>query len=93
MNEGALSAERLEKIRALNRIAESREQTLAQMALAWVYRHEGITGVLIGASKPEQIIEDLDMIKNLHFSEEELAEIDRAERDMSRLRPESWRGL
>lgn len=78
LNEGALSAERLEKIRALNRIAESREQTLAQMALAWVYRHEGITGVLIGASKPEQIIENLDMIKNLHFSEEELAEIDRA---------------
>lgn len=78
LNKGALSAERLEKIRALNRIAESREQTLAQMALAWVYRHEGITGVLIGASKPEQIIENLDMIKNLRFSEEELAEIDRA---------------
>ncbi len=77
LNEGALSADRLEKIRALNRIAESRGQTLAQMALAWVYRHEGVTGVLIGASKPEQITENLEMINNLHFTEEELAEIDR----------------
>ena len=77
LNEGALSAERLEKIRALNRIAENRGQSLAQMALAWVYRHEGITSVLIGASKLEQITENLEMVNNLHFSEEELAEIDR----------------
>ena len=77
LKESSISAEKLEKIKALNRIAQSRGQTLAQMALAWVYYHEGITSVLIGASKPEQITENLEMTKNLHFSEEELREIDR----------------
>jgi L-glyceraldehyde 3-phosphate reductase len=77
LNESAISAEQLEKINALNRIAESRGQSLAQMALAWVYSHQGITSVLIGASKPEQITENLEMTKNSHFTEEELKEIDR----------------
>ena len=49
---------------------------LAQMALAWVYSREGITSVLIGASKPEQIIENLKMSENLLFTEEELNLID-----------------
>ena len=76
LNERAISDEMLEKIRKLNRIAEDRGQTLAQMALAWVYCREGITSVLIGASKPEQITENLSMTKNLSFTEEELKAID-----------------
>ena len=76
LNERAISDEMLEKIRKLNRIAEDRGQTLAQMALAWVYCREGITSVLIGASKPEQITETLRMTKNLSFTEEELKAID-----------------
>ena len=66
----------LEKINRLNEIAENRSQTLAQMALSWVYSREGITSVLIGASKPEQIAENLNMTQNLRFSEQELKAID-----------------
>lgn len=76
LNERALSAEMLEKIRRLNTIAQNRGQSLSQMALSWVYAHEGVTGVLIGASKPEQIIENLAMTNQLHFTEEELRAID-----------------
>ena len=76
LNERALSAEKLEKIKKLNALAQKRGQSLAQMALSWVYCHEGITGVLIGASRPEQIVENLQMTDHLHFTEEELAEID-----------------
>lgn len=77
LNENSLSKEVLEKIKKLDRIAEERDQTLAQMALSWVYSHEGITSVLIGASKPEQITENLKMTKNISFTKEELAEIDK----------------
>lgn len=76
LNERALSPEMLEKIGKLNTIAERRGQTLAQMALAWVYSKEGITSVLIGASKPEQILENLKMTNNTDFTEQELREID-----------------
>ncbi len=76
LNERALSDEMLEKINRLNEIAENRGQTLAQMALSWVYSREGITSVLIGASKPEQIVENLNMAQNVHFSEQELKAID-----------------
>ncbi len=77
LNERSLSSETLKKIKALNDIAEARGQTLAQMALAWVYSREGITSVLIGASKPEQIIENLKMTQNLSFTPEELSAIDK----------------
>lgn len=76
LNERALSDEMLEKINRLNEIAENRSQTLAQMALSWVYSREGITSVLIGASKPEQIAENLNMTQNIRFSEQELKAID-----------------
>ena len=66
----------MEKIKKLNAIAQRRGQSLAQMALAWVYSHEGITSVLIGASKPEQITENLKMTQNINFTQEELDEID-----------------
>lgn len=76
LNERALSNEMLEKITKLNAIAENRGQSLAQMALAWIYSREGITSVLIGASKPEQITENLSMTQNLSFTREELKAID-----------------
>ena len=76
LNERALSPERLGQISRLNDIAAERGQTLAQMALAWVYAHEGVTSVLIGASKPEQVIENLQMTENTSFTKEELDAID-----------------
>ncbi len=76
LKESALSEEMLTKIQKLNQIAEGRGQTLAQMALSWVYSREGITSVLIGASKPEQILENIAMLKNTSFTDEELAAID-----------------
>ena len=76
LNENSLTDKMLEKIKNLNQIAEKRGQTLAQMALSWVYSREGITSVLIGASKPEQITENLKMTDNLKFTKEELDEID-----------------
>ena len=76
LNEGAISPEILSKIEKLNEIAARRGQTLAQMALAWVYRRKGITSVLIGASKPSQILENLKMTDNIDFSKSELLEID-----------------
>lgn len=67
---------RLEQIRQLNAIAEAREQTLAQMALAWVLRHKAVTTVLIGASRPEQVSDCVGCLQNLDFSADELARID-----------------
>ena len=76
LNEKSLSEDKLEKIKQLNQIAKNRGQSLAQMALAWLYHREEITSVLIGASKPEQIIENLAMINNLNFTDGELKQID-----------------
>ena len=73
--EKVASDEVMEKIRKLNDIAKERGQTLAQMALSWVYSREGITSVLIGASKPEQILENLKMTNNINFTKEELDKI------------------
>jgi L-glyceraldehyde 3-phosphate reductase len=67
---------RVEQIRQLNTIAATRGQTLAQMALSWVLRHKGVTSVLIGASRPEQITDCVGCLKNLDFSADELARID-----------------
>ena len=76
LKETNLSTEVLEKIKKLNEMAKDRGQTLAQMALSWVYSKEGITSVLIGASKPSQILENLKMTENASFTEEELGKID-----------------
>ena len=75
LDPGTLTPRALEKIRALNAIAELRGQTLAQMALAWVLRG-GITSALIGASKPEQVVDCVGALGNLSFTAAELAEID-----------------
>ena len=71
-----LSARAVENLRALNAIAERRGQTLAQMAIAWVLRGGGITTALIGASKPEQVVDCVGAVGNLEFSKAELKEID-----------------
>jgi L-glyceraldehyde 3-phosphate reductase len=67
----------IESIRKLNGLAEKRGQTLAQMAIAWVLRDGGITTALIGASKPQQVIDCVGAIDNLTFTKAELDEIDR----------------
>lgn len=77
LKEGQISPDMIEKIKKLNAIAENRGQTLAQMALSWIYSREGITSVLIGASKPEQITENLKMTENIHFTDEERLVIDK----------------
>ena len=77
LKEGQISPDMIEKIKKLNAIAENRGQTLAQMALSWIYSREGITSVLIGASKPEQITENLKMTENIHFTDEERLAIDK----------------
>ncbi len=76
LNESSVSPALLTKLKKLNEIAARRGQTLAQLALSWVYSRDVITSVLIGASKPEQIIENVKMMENVDFSSAELAEID-----------------
>ena len=76
LKESSVTPEMMEKIRRLDEMAAMRGQTLAQMALSWVYSKEGVTSVLIGASKPEQIEENLKMTENLIFTKEELDLID-----------------
>ncbi|AUC84181.1 L-glyceraldehyde 3-phosphate reductase [Polaribacter sp. ALD11] len=68
--------EMLPKIKALNEIAESRNQKLAQMAISWILKDDRITSVLIGASKTEQIIDSVKAIENTVFSKNEILAID-----------------
>ncbi len=75
LKESALTEEKLAKIRGLNEIAESRGQSLAQMALAWLFKDNAVTSVIIGASRPAQILDNLGMMKNMSFTAEELAAI------------------
>jgi len=72
-----LNEDNIARIRGLNGIAERRGQTLAQMALAWVLRGGRVTSALIGASRPEQVIDCVGALKNPSFTADELAEIDR----------------
>jgi L-glyceraldehyde 3-phosphate reductase len=77
LDPGLLTGEALEHVRALNDIAESRGQTLAQMAIAWVLRDPRVTSALIGASSVEQLDDSLDAVRNLGFTDDELERIDR----------------
>jgi L-glyceraldehyde 3-phosphate reductase len=72
-----LSAQNIEHVRKLNELAQRRGQSLAQMAIAWTLRGGRVTSALIGASRAEQVRENVGALKNLEFSKEELAEIDR----------------
>ena len=71
-----ITDDKLAKVNKLNEIAQSRGQTLAQMALAWVLRHESMTSVLIGASKVEQIDDAVGTLNRLDFSSDELHQIE-----------------
>jgi L-glyceraldehyde 3-phosphate reductase len=72
-----LSEENLNRVRALNAIAQKRDQSLAQMAIAWSLRDTRVTTALIGARNPQQLDDSLDALSNLVFSDEDLAEIDK----------------
>ena len=76
LREDQVSGEKLENIRKLNGIAEKRGQTLAEMALAWILKDDPITSVLIGASRPAQILDNIKAIENTAFSADELKAID-----------------
>lgn len=68
---------KLAKVHSLNEIAQARGQTMAQMALAWVLRHRGVTSALVGASRTGQIEENVAALKNLDFTDEELKAIEK----------------
>ncbi|MFK0162853.1 L-glyceraldehyde 3-phosphate reductase [Rhizobium sp. NPDC090279] len=76
-SEQLLSEEAIEKVRGLNSIAQSRGQSLAQMAIAWTLRHPAVTSALIGARNVEQLDDSLDALNNTKFTEDELKNIDR----------------
>lgn len=76
LKEAAITKERLSQIAKLNEIAADRGQTLAEMALAWVLKDGIVTSVLIGASKPAQILDNIKAIENTSFTDEELQKID-----------------
>lgn len=75
IEEDAVSEDTINKVRQLNELAEARGQNLAQMALAWILKDPRITSVLIGASKPAQVLDSIGCLANYSFSEEELNKI------------------
>lgn len=77
LGENAITEKKVEQIKALNEIAAARGQKLAEMALAWILRDGKVTSVLIGASRPEQILTNIKAAKNTSFTDEELAAIDK----------------
>jgi L-glyceraldehyde 3-phosphate reductase len=78
-----LSEANLRRVRALNEVARNRGQTLAQMAIAWVLRDKRMTSALIGASRPEQVVNCVGALEKRDFSADELAAIDAAGEDES----------
>ena len=77
LQRGDVTEARLNQVRALNRIARSRSQSLAQLALAWVLRQDAMTSALIGASRVEQIEQNVAVIGNLHLTPSELRRIEK----------------
>ena len=78
LKQDAITEKRLSQIRVLNEIAAERGQTLAETALAWVLKDSAVTSVLIGASKPSQILDNIKALDNTSFTKEELSRIDTA---------------
>lgn len=76
LQKNALTEKRLNQISQLNKLAKNREQTLAQMALSWILHDGDVCSVLIGASKPSQILENISIVEHTSFTEEELNKID-----------------
>lgn len=81
LKQSAITDEKIAKIKALSKLAEERGQTLAETALAWVLKDGAVTSVLIGASKPSQILDNIKAIQNTSFSVEELEAIDKISLD------------
>ena len=77
LQESAITPEVVAKIRRLNELAKERNQTLAEMALAWLLRKKVVTSVIVGARNSEQLLTNLKALDNLEFSDEELAEIEK----------------
>jgi L-glyceraldehyde 3-phosphate reductase len=76
LNETQITPEKVEKIKQLGQIAQNRGQKLAHMALSWILRHDTVTSVLIGASRPAQVTDSILSLGNTNFSAEELQAID-----------------
>ncbi|OEJ15733.1 L-glyceraldehyde 3-phosphate reductase [Brachyspira hampsonii] len=76
LKQDSITRKRLEQIKNLNDLAKERGESLAQMALRWVLKDEEVTSVLIGASKPSQIIENLKIINKMPITDDELRKID-----------------
>lgn len=77
LHDEALTPQRLEQIRALNELAAARGETLATMALRWILRDGAVTSVLVGASRPAQLLDDLNVLNSPALTDEELALIDK----------------
>ncbi len=77
LNESAITPEKIAKVKKLTEIAQNRGQSLAQMALSWNLRGERLTSVLIGASKVKQLEENVAIVNNLEFTQEELDAIEK----------------
>ena len=78
LKEEYISQELIERLKTLNEIAANRGQTLAEMSLAWLLKDGIVTSVLAGASKPEQILDNIKAIENTAFTSEEIEKIDAA---------------
>lgn len=76
LKDNALTPERLAQITALNDLAARRGESLATMALKWILKDGAVTSVLVGASRPEQVLDDLKVLQSPDFTEEELSIID-----------------
>lgn len=75
---GELNEKMVERLNKLNEIAAARGQKLSQMALSWVLSNEAVTSVIIGASRPQQIIDNVECIRNFEFTQEEISAIEEA---------------
>jgi L-glyceraldehyde 3-phosphate reductase len=76
LQQNQITAKVLDQLQQLNKLAENRGQSLAQMALSWILRDDRITSVLVGASRPEQLADSIKCLEHLEFDEKELLQID-----------------
>ena len=76
LKESQITADKIDRVQRLNKLAKQRGQTLAQMALAWILKDSRITSVLLGVSKPEQLTDSVKCLENYKFSKEELKQIE-----------------
>ena len=76
LHEDQITPEVIDKVRKLKEIAQGRGQSLAEMALSWILRKDKVTSVLVGASRPSQILDNIRMIEHLEFTDDELDAIE-----------------